>query len=408
MKHVWVLNHYAQEPSGAGGTRHYSLARHLLAHGWSTTVVAGSVELNSGRQRLSDGECMRLCNFDGVPFLWVRTPQYEGNGVGRMVNMLMYAFRVLKPGVTRGLQKPDVIVGSSVHPFAAWSAAILATRFHVPFVFEVRDLWPQTLVDLGHLRPYSLTTRSLRVLEKWLYRRAARIIVLLPKASDYIVPLGIPAEKILWVPNGVELDGYPEPLPAQERGSFTLMYLGAHGNLNGLDCVIRAMAELKNIYSSKGINLKMVGDGPLKPALKDLARDLKLANIEFCDPVPKKNIPSLAAEADAFVICVRNLPYLYRYGISMNKLFDYFAAARPIIIASAASNNPVEDAKAGITVKPEDPVALAEAIAALAAMPAGQRAAMGHAGRAYVERNNGFNYLAARFGSILDDVDAKY
>lgn len=403
MKHVWILNHYAQEPGGSGGTRHYSLARHLLAHGWSSTVIAASVELNTGRQRLAAGENIRITDFSGVPFLWVRTPEYEGNGGGRILNMLAYSIRVLQPAVTRHLERPDVIIGSSVHPFAAWAAAMLARRFGVPFVFEVRDLWPQTLIDLGRLRPNSMTDKILKRMEKWLYRRADRIVVLLPNASDYIVPLGIPPEKIVWIPNGVELEGYPEPSQPPEKRVFTLMYFGAHGQANGLACLLHAMAEIRRMPSMQHVKLRLIGDGPLKPELQRLAQELCLDNVEFSAPVPKREIPALASDADAFVFNLVDAP-VFRFGISSNKLFDFLAGARPIVFCCDASNNPVADAGAGVTVPPGDPVALAKAIQSVVEMPAEQRAQMGRAGRSYVEKNHSFNTLAAQLAATLDVV----
>ena len=287
MKQVWILNHYAQEPGGAGGTRHFSLGKHLRANGWAATILAASVELNTGRQRLAGKESSRYCEFDAVPFVWVRTPAYSGNGIGRLLNMLAYSLRVLLPGTTRRVERPDVMVGSSVHPFAAWAGALLAKRFGVPFVFEVRDLWPQTLIDMGKLKPEGSVTRLFRALERWLYRRADRIVVLLPKAADYIVPLGIPAEKIVWIPNGVELTGYPAPNPPVARESFTLMYFGAHGQANGLENVLQAMAIIKSKPGMQYVRLKMIGDGPLKPSLQELANALELNSVEFCPPVPK-------------------------------------------------------------------------------------------------------------------------
>ncbi len=399
-----MLNHYAQEPGCAGGTRHYSLARHLSTHGWIATVIAASTEFNTGRQRLSDREATRISDFDGVRFLWVRTPAYEGNGWGRMMNMLAYTIRVLLPWTTKRLARPDVVIGSSVHPFAAMSGALLASRFDVPFVFEVRDLWPQTLIDLGRLQEDSLVTRLLRTLEKWLYRQADRIVVLLPQADKYIVPLGVPADKIVWIPNGVELDGYSEPAQPAVRDTFTLMYFGAHGQANGLEIVLKAMALLQARADMGHVRLHMIGDGPLKLSLIAMAKKLNLNNVKFFDPVPKQEIPGLATVADAFVICVKDLPRLYRFGISMNKLFDYMAAARPTIIASAAINNPIRDAGAGLTVKPDNPVLMAEAIAAIALMSAEERAALGRAGRAYVEQNHAFDSLAARLANTLNAV----
>jgi glycosyltransferase involved in cell wall biosynthesis len=155
------------------------------------------------------------------------------------------------------------------------------------------------------------------------------------------------------------------------------MYFGAHGQANGLDCVLKAMAEIGKMPGLEQVRLRMVGDGPLKPGLIALARDLGLGNVDFERPVPKTRIPSLAAEADAFM-------------------------------ASGAVNDPVAEAGAGITVPPEDPRALAGAIARLVAMPADRRAAMGRAGRAYVEANHGFDVLADRLADCLDQAVARH
>ncbi len=317
--------------------------------------------------------------------------------------MLVYAARVLMPGVTSGLDKPDVIMGSSAHPFAAWAGALLAKRFKVPFVFEVRDLWPQTLVDFGRLQENSLMTKALRRLEKWLYEKADRIVVVLPRAGEYIVPLGIPERKIVWIPNGVELEDYPEPAPVAARDAFVLMYFGAHGQANGLDCVIKAMAEIQKRSDMRHVRLRMIGAGPLKLSLIRLADELRLNNVEFEDPVPKNEIPALAAEADAFVFNLIDSP-VFKYGISPNKIFDFLAGARPVIFCCNSSNNPIAEAHAGITVQPGDPVALAQAIATLVATPASERAEMGRSGRTYVERNHGFDALAARFANMLNEL----
>lgn len=407
MKNVWILNHYAQEPGGAGGTRHFHLAENLPVFGWQATVIAASVEHQTGEQRLAPSERQRLDHFNGVPFLWVRTPEYQGNGGGRMRNMLAYTWAVLQRGTTAKLPRPDVVIGSSVHPFAAVAGALLARRFKVPFIFEVRDLWPQTLVDMGRLQEGSFMTWALRKLELWLYRRAARTVVLLPRAWEYITPLGIPIERLVWIPNGVDLSLFPRSTVADTaKDQFTLMYFGAHGQANGLDNILRAMKCVGERAGRRHIHLRIIGDGPLKPSLIAQASEMGLTNVSFEPPVAKSQIPALASQADAFVIAVLDLPGLYRYGISMNKLFDYLAAERPILIASDAANNPVEDAQAGLTVPPGQPEALADAIVQIADMPLVERQRMGRAGREYVEQNHGFEQLAGRLAAVLDDVCA--
>ncbi|VTU37493.1 glycosyltransferase family 4 protein [Variovorax sp. RA8] len=406
MKHVWIFNHYATEPGSSGGTRHFELACLLNAHGWQASLIAASFDAHNSRGRLVEGEQARLEVIDGVPFLWIRTPDYQGNGLGRMRNMLAYAWRVLPASTLSVLPRPDVVVGSSVHLLAAWAAAIWARRCKVPFVFEVRDLWPQTLVDMGRLREGSAMVRLLRKLELWLYRRADRIVVLLPFASEYIAPMGIAEEKIVWIPNGVNASRFSSLQRSVHPPSapFTLMYLGAHGQANGLEGVLQAMKQVQEANCAPRVLLRLIGEGPQKAALQAKALEMRLDNVRFEPAVPKAEIPAVAAQADAFVIAVLDLPGLYRYGISMNKLFDYLAAARPVIIASDAANNPVRDAKAGLAVSAGEPGELADAILKLAAMSPEERWRMGQSGRAYVEQNHDFSSLAARLGGLLDEV----
>jgi glycosyltransferase involved in cell wall biosynthesis len=404
LKQVWILNHYALEPSGSGGTRHHGLATHLRQHGWQATLIAASVEHHSGRQRLGPRERLRRESHGDVPFVWIRTPVCRDNGGRRLLNMLAYTLRVVMPSYTRDLPRPDVVVGSSVHPFAAVAGLYLARRHRVPFVFEVRDLWPQTLIDFGRLSERSPTAWAMRSLERLLYRNAARIVVLMPYAADYIAEMGIDRNKVTWIPNGVELNNFARTVPAEraEAQPFVLMYLGSHGQANGLEYVLDAMKRVQETPGATLIRLRMVGDGPVKAQLVEQARRLGLTNVEFEPPVPKSRIPALAAEADAFIISVPGLPRLYRYGISMNKLFDYLASSRPIIIASSAANNPVRDSGAGYTVEPDNPDEIAKAILAMASASPEDRLRMGSAGRDYVETHHGFHRLAEKLAGALN------
>lgn len=393
MKNVWILNHYAQEPRSFGGTRHFDLAKRLPEFGWKASIVAAGTELNTGRQRLHAGELHRLDTFDGIDFLWLATPAYQGNGLGRLRNMATYAGRALGRS-TALLPPPDAVIGSSVHPLAAWASLRLASRFRVPFFFEVRDLWPETLIDMGTLSRNHPAAIAMRMLEGHLYRRANRIISLLPHAHRYISRFGIPEDKIAWLPNGIDLDRFPPPLQPTPSESFTFMYFGAHGGANGLDNIIAAMRLLQD----RPIHLRLIGDGPAKASLAETAAGL--ANVTFEPPVPKDAIPALAAEADAFVFNLIDAP-VFNYGISSNKLFDFMAAGRPILFACNASNNPVADAKAGITVPPGDPRALRDAMLQMADTPADERARLGQNGRGYVETNHDFRGLARRLADIL-------
>lgn len=403
-RHAWILNHYAVEPGQAGGTRHFSLAKHLVEFGWDATIFAASVVLNTGQQRLSPGETIRSETHEGVSFRWIRTPTYSGNGPARFANMLAFSLRMLDPRSLRKLPKPDLIIGSSVHPLASASGSILAFIFRIPFVFEIRDLWPQTLIDMGAISARGVPARLLRMLERFLCARAALIVVLLPDADRYLVAHGVDPSKILWLPNGVDLASHPEPTPPEERETFTLMYFGAHGQANGLDKVLHCMTLIERMnFHGKSIRLRLIGDGPQKPALIELARNLGLISVTFEAPVPKASIPRLASEADAFVFSLRDIDVL-RYGVSANKLFDYLAAGRPIIYFCGAGGEVIESSGAGIAVEAENVEGLAQAIQRLAQLPAESRREMGIAGRKMVVEGYGFRKLAKRLAARLDLV----
>jgi len=172
MKQVWILNHYAFDATEAGGTRHLQLARRLPEFGWDASIVAASTDLY-GRTRPACAGGERRSRRSGVEFVWLDVPEYHGNGIGRTINMFAYLVRSLSPTALRLLPRPDLIIGSSVHPFAGLAGAVLARRYGVPFIFEVRDLWPRTLIDMGRLRERSPTAVAMRLLERYLYRRAS-------------------------------------------------------------------------------------------------------------------------------------------------------------------------------------------------------------------------------------------
>ncbi|MEA9601201.1 glycosyltransferase family 4 protein [Polynucleobacter sp. MG-28-Ekke-A2] len=406
MKHVWILNHYAQQPSSAGGTRHFHLAEHLKEYGWSASIIAASVEHQTGLQRLRNDENHRIEFYKGVPFLWLKTPTYSGNKLWRTLNIATYFLQALRPNITKQLTSPDVIIGSSVHPLAALAGMILARRHRVPFIFEVRDLWPQTLIDMGRLKESSALTWVLRKMELLLYKRAARVVVLLPRAWEYIAPLGISKRKIIWVPNGVDLAMFPQPADPLSSDAFSLMYFGSHGQANGLDNILRAMKLVQESPDGHSISLRMIGDGPLKLALMALSNELSLKNVIFEPPISKNQIPSLAAEAHAFIFNLIDAP-VFKYGISSNKLFDYMVTERPIIFSCNSTNNPISEAHAGLTVSADNPKALARAILKIATTPLEERKNMGRSGRNYVEKNHGFAQLSEKLAAVLNEVLAE-
>lgn len=399
MRIVWI-NHHAVPERGAAGTRHAVLARFLAEMGHEVTVVASA--LPDGRRatvNLPLGALYQDITEGTVRFRFVRTGPYSSLP-GRLRSMFEFRARVLRcpwEDLT-----PDVVIGSCVHLHAADAARRLARRLGVPFVFEVRDLWPDTLVDIGAVSRLHPIYIYLKYLELRLYREAAAVVTLLPGMASYLKAHGIPEDRIWYIPNGVDTDLFPEPSPPPASGPFTVSYFGAHGPANGLETVVRAAAVLRK--RGAPVRFRLVGDGNRKPALRELATSLGLDNVDFLDPVPKRDLDPLAAQSHAFVFHLTDMAVLRRYGISANKLFDYLLASRPVVFACASANNPVEEAGAGLSVPPDDPEALAGAVLCLMETPESERTAMGLRGRAWVREHHDLRRLAQGLAGHLAAV----
>jgi glycosyltransferase involved in cell wall biosynthesis len=237
----------------------------------------------------------------------------------------------------------------------------MAMRLGVPFVLEVRDLWPESLLAAGGRK--GPTYHAFGAMARYLYNRADRIIVLARGSADHIARYGVDAKKIVHVPNGVDLNAFSKR-PEGSADSFTLVYAGAHGPANGLDAVLDAAELLRN---DSRIRFLFVGDGPAKSALCEDAVRRNLTNVEFRDPVAKSDIPALFASADAGLMVLRNSP-LFAYGVSPNKLFDYFGAALPVVCNVPGDvAGMVADAGAGEQAADSSGAALADTIRRLLA-----------------------------------------
>ncbi|MBE3575644.1 MAG: glycosyltransferase family 4 protein, partial [Firmicutes bacterium] len=267
--------------------------------------------------------------------------------------------------------------------------------------------------------------RGMRLLERWLYRVAEKIIILAPGSEGYLLSRGVQKDRIAYIPNGVHLGNFQAggdspagqaasgvndlQVPQREAAAsgagragegetFTVIYTGAHGPANSLETVLEAAQLLKG---QPGIRFMLVGDGPSKAALVKKAQELGLKNVLFMDPVPKEQIPSLLAGADAALITLR-AAQAFAYAISPNKLFDYMAAGKPVLCAVPGDMaRLVVENHAGLAVEPEDPGALAQAVTRLKEMPPAERAAMGQCGRSLVERRFSRERLAGELIRVV-------
>ncbi|OMP66635.1 glycosyltransferase family 4 protein [Domibacillus epiphyticus] len=340
---IWIFNHYAIGPGSSGGTRHYDLSKQLIARGHKVTIFASSFNHFTREETIfsnKDGNYV-LESINGVDFMWIRTPGYS-NSLQRVTNILSYTIKSYSKAIKYAkIDKPDLIIGSSVHPLAALVGYYVSRNEKCLFYFEERDLWPQTFVDFGKISEKNPFAKLLYLLEKFFYKKANRIIVLFDKAKQYVVSKGIDKSKIIYLPNGVDLSNYEQKKELEEidlmfdglENKFVVIYLGSHGLANHLDPVIDLF---ENLNGCSDIHLLMVGNGNEKDRLKQIVKKKQLSNITFKDAITKNKVPSLLAKADLSIISMLDSP-LYKWGFSMNKIYDYMAAGLPILMIATPS-----------------------------------------------------------------------
>ena len=405
---IVIFHQYYLEPGEPGGSRFNELARLFSEAGHRVTVVAGTLNYTTGKTperyrgrwitRIQDGPVdVVRCH---VP------PTYSRSYAGRM--LAFFGFTASACTAALCLADADVVIGTSPPLVVIFPAWLAAWRLGAPLVFEIRDLWPESAVTTGALRPDAPLTRLLYGIERWACRVADRINVLTPAFREDLVRRGLaPAEKIVFVPNGADVQRFrPGPRANAVRAElgwgdrFVVLYAGAHGRANAVGQLLDAAERLRD---RPDLLIASVGDGPERAGLEAAARARGLSNVMFCGPQPKERMPDFVNAADVGAAVLQDNPTFRT--VYPNKVFDYMACERPTLLAidGVARELVCGAARAGVFAKPEDGDALAAAIRALAADPEGCRA-MGARGRAWVLENATREALAARYLGILEGV----
>jgi len=400
---LWLINHYAGLPATVPATRPYDLARQLVRLGHAVTIFACSFNhYTFAEEQLAPGQWFKIDENEGVRFVWIRGASYRRNGWRRLLNMLAFSLLAFIIGWWLS-PKPDLIIGTTVHPFAPISAYALSRFRRARFWLDITDIWPQSLIDLGHLQPGSLVARCFDLLESFSLRRAQVVMSVLPGIAEYARDKRLPGKQTVWTPNGIDRQRWNAAghLPEPEPGCFKVMYAGGFAPAHALDVILQA-AEVIQAQGSRDIRFVLVGDGLEMGNIKTFIAQHKLDNVELAGFVPKQDLYPLLAKASAFVVTARNLP-VYRYGISFNKISDYLLVGRPVILALNSANNPIADAGAGLSVPGQDPQALAQAVLALYEMPPEARREMGERGRQFALREFDYAATAQRMARLFQE-----
>lgn len=377
-------------------------------------VAAGFTHLRTTNPDLA-GRRFYTEKISGINYHWLSVPQYKGNGLKRILNILTFVYGLFRSA--KNLAKainPDVVIASSTYPMDIWPAYYIANKVDAQLIFEIHDLWPLSPMQLGGYSPRHPYIRLVQAAEDFAYSKSDDIVSILPNVKGYIRGRGFGVENLHVIPNGVDPvsvqsnDTHPNELAPiedalrelKQEGYFVVGYAGAHGVANALGSLLDAISAFEN----EKVACVLVGDGSEKEALIASTKQLPVARVIFFDAVSKRDIPGLLSLFDIGYIGLKTQP-LFEYGISPNKIWDYMLAGLPILKAVEAGNDPIADAQCGVSVKPENPGDIAEGIQFFRDMTRNERVAMGQRGRKFVLDNHTYPVLASRFASIFTKTE---
>ncbi|MCR5185113.1 MAG: glycosyltransferase family 4 protein [Bacilli bacterium] len=376
-KTIWIMNHYATTPDNGPLPRHYYLAKRFAKEGYRVIIFASNQLHATGTEvAVKKGHFTEVNVDDDIIFAFLKTYRYKGNGIKRIINMISFYFAILRSwdGVALKYGLPKVIIGSSAHLLTCVAAHKIAKKHDIPYITEVRDLWPEELFTVGKVKEKSLFGKMLSRMERNIYIHSDAIVFTKEGDVDHIKEMKwdkgqggkINLEKCYYVNNGVDFDEWNQNIKEnkydiREKGSkkFYVGYAGSIRPMNSVDFIIEAAELLKN---NESIVFCIAGSGSLLEDMKKLVEEKKLTNVKFTGYLDKKFVPSFLSQMDLNILVYSNSMYNWSRGNSSNKLFEYMASGKPIISTVKMGYSLINRYKCGIELDEYTPKNLAEAV----------------------------------------------
>lgn len=404
---ILLINHYAGSPKYGMEYRPYYLAIEWIKLGHNVRIVASSESHLHQLKPLTMGSTT-VENINGIQYLWLKTPRYFNNGLKRIINMFYFSIKLfLERKKIIDDFSPNIVIASSPHPFIFRGASYIAKKSRAKLIYEVRDLWPLSLIELLGMSSFHPLILLMQHEENYAYKHAYKVASLLPNAYQYMSNHGLIDGKFIYSPNGIVINAWNNnvSLPNKQldqiklfrsQFSFLIGYAGSHGVPNALSFFVDAA----NLIKEYDIGIVLIGNGSEKKLLISQAKKLNLRNIIFLDAVNKNAIPCFLKQMDALYIGWEHQP-LYRFGISANKIFEYMMSGKPIIHSVAAGNDPVSDSVCGVSCEPENYIAIFDSIIKVSNMSKEERKLLGSNGKKYVMKHFDYTVLARQYLDAL-------
>jgi glycosyltransferase involved in cell wall biosynthesis len=395
-KHIWIINEYAGSPYHGMEFRSYYLAKEWVRMGYRVTIISSSYSHVFKNQPTKKYE-----KIDGVDFVWIPTLNYgTSNDKRRVLKWFIFSAKIFF--LPFMVKKPDIVLVSPMPPFPILAGFLFAKYYKAKLIYEVKDIWPLSVVELGGFKPTHPFIRFMGWFEKLALTKSDEIVSNLQNYTQHIKNIGIDRESH-WISNGVDFDELQKVEPLDEnvasqipKDKFIVGYTGAIGRANALESFLQSAVYLEKYQE---ILLVIVGDGPQKKELQE--RYKNSLNILFVDPIPKIQVQSILHLFNGCYIGLKK-EKLFQYGVSPNKLYDYMYSAKPIVYAiDSGENNLVKTALCGIVVNAEDVIDISKGIEKLYQMDKEKQKIMGENGKDYVLKHFNYEKLAKEFAQLL-------
>jgi len=403
-KTIWIINDYAGSPSHGMTYRHYYIAKELQKRSINPIIISASYShfLNK-YPPIKENQPYLQEMVDKIEYLWLKVIKYkDSRDKKRVWKWFQFTFKLFN--LPKNLTKPDVILCSGSAPMLILPSYYLAKKHGAKLVFEIRDIWPLTLMNFQGYSKYNPLMFLMQKCVNFGFRNADYITSVLPNTDNYIHEQGIHNFKFTYLPNGIFLEELRNPSPLNEetkaqipKDKFIIGYAGAMGMGDRLDLIIDVAKELEN---SPKIHFVLVGKGSEKGRLRERVQNLQLTNVTIIDAIPKKEVQNMLALFDVCYIGWEDKS-IYKYGISANKIFDYMYSAKPIIHLFSGEGDLISKAECGLSISEHKSSLITEAILELYHSSKERRKAMGIRGKSFVLEHHTYSKITDKFLNIF-------
>ncbi len=408
MKRIVLLDHYVGSPEMGMEFRPYYMAQEWKKLGYDVRLVGGDYSHLRMKNPKVDRDFTNE-DIDGIHYTWIKTGEYEGNGIARAKSMIRFVGKMKRHAKKLAKEwKPDVVIASSTYPLDTYAAQKLKKLTGCTVIHEVHDMWPAVLQGIFGMKKSHPFVQWMQIAENSFCKNSDYVVSLQPNTKDYLVEHGMKPEKWKNINNGIVLSEWenPQPIPKSHKevfdrlhreGKFVICFFGTISKSYALDYLIKAIHKLDN---DKVVAVIIGAENDYHKSLQELSQKHMYKNFVFLPKVSKLSIPNLLKESDAlYVASVAS--WVMQFGISMNKLFDSMMSGKPIIYAMGAPNNYIKEFNCGISVEPESVDALAEGIHRMFSLQPEEREELGRNGHNAAMKFFTYEQLGKRFAELF-------